>query len=198
MSEFLNTHNVSLTISAASQKQWPETDLPEIALAGRSNVGKSSFINTLLGRKNFARTSGQPGKTQLLNFYNVDDKLHLVDVPGYGYAKVSKAQREAFGKLIEDYLVNRENLRAVVSLVDSRHEPSQDDILMVNFLKYYEIPVILVATKIDKIARGKWNQVESRIKSAVSFDSQVDQFLLFSSVDGTGLNEAWDALVDYL
>lgn len=114
----INTNNLTITISAASKKQYPENDLPEIALAGRSNVGKSSFINTLLNRKNFARTSGQPGKTQLLNFYNIDDQLHFVDVPGYGYARVSKKEREKWGKMIEEYLTTRENLKAVVSLVD--------------------------------------------------------------------------------
>ena len=167
-----NIHNVSLTISAASSKQYPDTDWPEIALAGRSNVGKSSFINTLLNRKNFARTSGRPGKTQLLNFFNIDDTLHFVDVPGYGYARVSKKEREKWGGLIEEYLTTRPNLRAVVSLVDMRHEPSTEDIQMYEFLKYYEIPVILVATKADKIKRGKWNKHESVIKKALQFENR--------------------------
>ena len=138
----INTNNLTITISAASKKQYPENDWPEIALAGRSNVGKSSFINTLLNRKNFARTSGQPGKTQLLNFYNIDDQLHFVDVPGYGYARVSKKEREKWGKMIEEYLTTRENLKAVVSLVDIRHEPPEDDLMRYEFLKYYHIPVI--------------------------------------------------------
>ncbi|HEO6940146.1 TPA: YihA family ribosome biogenesis GTP-binding protein, partial [Streptococcus agalactiae] len=152
--EFLNTHNASILLSAANKSHYPQDDLPEVALAGRSNVGKSSFINTLLGRKNLARTSSKPGKTQLLNFYNIDDKLRFVDVPGYGYAKVSKTERAKWGKMIEEYLVTRDNLRVVVSLVDFRHDPSADDIQMYEFLKYYEIPVIIVATKADKIPRG--------------------------------------------
>lgn len=193
----INTNNLTITISAASKKQYPENDWPEIALAGRSNVGKSSFINTLLNRKNFARTSGQPGKTQLLNFYNIDDQLHFVDVPGYGYARVSKKERKKWGKMIEEYLTTRENLKAVVSLVDIRHEPSEDDLMMYEFLKYYHIPVILVATKADKVPRGKWNKHESIIKKAMKFDS-TDDFIIFSSTDKTGFEEAWEAILRYL
>ncbi|MFC4652552.1 ribosome biogenesis GTP-binding protein YihA/YsxC [Lactococcus nasutitermitis] len=189
----VNINNLTLTISAASKKQYPETALPEIALAGRSNVGKSSFINTLLNRKNFARTSANPGKTQLLNFYNIDEKVHFVDVPGYGYARVSKTEREKWGKMIEEYLTTRENLRAVVSLVDIRHEPSEDDKLMYEFLKYYHLPVILVATKADKIPKGRWNKQEAMIRKSLKFDS-TDDFIIFSSFDKTGLNEAWQAL----
>ncbi|HFR3412279.1 TPA: ribosome biogenesis GTP-binding protein YihA/YsxC, partial [Streptococcus suis] len=159
----INTHNAEILLSAVSKAQYPDDDIPEIALAGRSNVGKSSFINTLLGRKNLARTSGKPGKTQQLNFYNIDDKIRFVDVPGYGYAKVSKTERAKWGKMIEEYLTSRDNLRVVVSLVDMRHEPSADDVQMYEFLKYYEIPVIVVATKADKIPRGKWNKHESII-----------------------------------
>ena len=169
----INPNNLQLTISAASAKQYPETDMPEIALAGRSNVGKSSFINTLLNRKNFARTSSSPGKTQLLNFYNVDDTVHLVDVPGYGYARVSKKEREKFGKMIEEYLTTAPNLKAVVALVDLRHEPSEDDKLMYTFLKFYDIPVILVATKADKIPRGKWNKHVSVIKKPCNLTAQM-------------------------
>lgn len=193
----MNKHNAEIVISAASSKQYPETDMPEIALAGRSNVGKSSFINTLLNRKNLARTSGKPGKTQLLNFYNIDDTIHFVDVPGYGYAKVSKSERAKWGKMIEEYLTTRSNLRAVVSLVDMRHEPSVDDVQMYEFLKYYGIPVILVATKADKIPRGKWNKHESMIKKALQFDS-TDDFIIFSSVDKTGYDQAWQAIENHI
>ncbi|MEO2498670.1 ribosome biogenesis GTP-binding protein YihA/YsxC, partial [Enterococcus faecalis] len=124
----MNVHNAEIVISAVSPKQYPESQLPEIALAGRSNVGKSSFINTLINRKNLARTSGKPGKTQTLNFYLIEDALHFVDVPGYGYAKVSKTERAKWGKMIETYITQREQLRAVVSLIDLRHPPTQDDI----------------------------------------------------------------------
>ena len=192
----VNTHNADILLSAANKSHYPQDDIPEVALAGRSNVGKSSFINTMLNRKNLARTSGKPGKTQLLNFFNIDDKLRFVDVPGYGYARVSKKEREKWGKMIEEYLTSRENLKAVVSLVDLRHEPSADDVQMYEFLKYYEIPVILVATKADKIPRGKWNKHESMIKKKLDFD-KTDTFIIFSSVNKTGVEEAWDAIFDY-
>ena len=192
----VNTHNADILLSAANKSHYPQDDIPEVALAGRSNVGKSSFINTMLNRKNLARTSGKPGKTQLLNFFNIDDKLRFVDVPGYGYARVSKKEREKWGKMIEEYLTSRENLRAVISLVDLRHEPSADDVQMYEFLKYYEIPVILVATKADKIPRGKWNKHESMIKKKLDFD-KTDAFIIFSSVNKTGVEEAWDAIFDY-
>ena len=192
----VNTHNADILLSATNKSHYPQDDIPEVALAGRSNVGKSSFINTMLNRKNLARTSGKPGKTQLLNFFNIDDKLRFVDVPGYGYARVSKKEREKWGKMIEEYLTSRENLRAVVSLVDLRHEPSADDVQMYEFLKYYEIPVILVATKADKIPRGKWNKHESMIKKKLDFD-KTDTFIIFSSVNKTGVEEAWNAIFDF-
>lgn len=192
----VNTHNADILLSATNKSHYPQDDIPEVALAGRSNVGKSSFINTMLNRKNLARTSGKPGKTQLLNFFNIDDKLRFVDVPGYGYARVSKKEREKWGKMIEEYLTSRENLRAVVSLVDLRHEPSSDDVQMYEFLKYYEIPVILVATKADKIPRGKWNKHESMIKKKLDFD-KTDTFIIFSSVNKTGVEEAWNAIFDF-
>ena len=192
----VNTHNADILLSATNKSHYPQDDIPEVALAGRSNVGKSSFINTMLNRKNLARTSGKPGKTQLLNFFNIDDKLRFVDVPGYGYARVSKKEREKWGKMIEEYLTSRENLRAVISLVDLRHEPSADDVQMYEFLKYYEIPVILVATKADKIPRGKWNKHESMIKKKLDFD-KTDTFIIFSSVNKTGVEEAWNAIFDF-
>lgn len=191
----INTNNAEILLSAVSKAQYPQDDMPEIALAGRSNVGKSSFINTLLGRKNLARTSSKPGKTQQLNFYNIDDKLRFVDVPGYGYAKVSKTERAKWGKMIEEYLTSRDNLRAVVSLVDMRHDPSADDIQMYEFLKYYEIPVIVVATKADKIPRGKWNKHETAIKKKLDFDKS-DRFIVFSSETRHGFEEAWNAILE--
>ncbi|WP_151620380.1 ribosome biogenesis GTP-binding protein YihA/YsxC [Streptococcus intermedius] len=191
----INTHNAEILLSAANKSHYPQDEIPEIALAGRSNVGKSSFINTLLNRKNLARTSGKPGKTQLLNFFNIDNQLRFVDVPGYGYAKVSKTERAKWGRMIEEYLTTRENLRAVVSLVDFRHEPSADDVQMYEFLKYYEIPVIVVATKADKIPRSKWNKHESVIKKRLDFDKN-DDFLIFSSVSKDGLDAAWDAILE--
>ncbi|MFZ8102334.1 ribosome biogenesis GTP-binding protein YihA/YsxC, partial [Staphylococcus arlettae] len=149
----INPNEIEILISAVKSEQYPETGLSEVALSGRSNVGKSSFINSMIGRKNMARTSQQPGKTQTLNFYNIDNQLVFVDVPGYGYAKVSKKQREAFGKMIEQYITERDSLKLVIQLVDLRHNPTEDDILMYNFLKYYELPTLVIATKEDKIAK---------------------------------------------
>jgi GTP-binding protein len=143
-----------IVISAVKPAQYPAENLPEIALAGRSNVGKSSFINKMLARKSLARTSSKPGKTQTLNFYIINEVLHFVDVPGYGYAKVSKKEREIWGKMIETYMTTREQLRAVVLLIDVRHPPTKDDVLMYGFLKHYDIPAIIVATKVDKIPKS--------------------------------------------
>lgn len=193
----MKVNHADIVISAVSPAQYPETDIPEIALAGRSNVGKSSFINTLIQRKNLARTSGKPGKTQTLNFYVIEDQFHFVDVPGYGYAKVSKVQRAKWGKMIETYLTQREQLKAVISLVDFRHEPSKEDVQMYDFLKYYQIPVILVATKADKIPSGKWNKHESMIKKSLNFDPS-DDFIIFSSVTKKGKEEAWAAIERYI
>jgi GTP-binding protein len=187
----MDVHNVEMVMSAVSASQYPTDGKPEIALVGRSNVGKSSLTNTLIQRKNFARTSSQPGKTQTLNFYDVEDKLYFVDVPGYGYAKVSKAQREAFGVMIEEYITSRKQLRGVISLVDARHEPSEDDISMYEWLHYYNIPILVVATKSDKISRGKFNKAESVIKKALSFDNEDSDFQFFSSETKYGKDEVW-------
>lgn len=193
----MNVKKAEIVMSAVSPAQYPDTGFPEIALAGRSNVGKSSFINTLLRRKNLARTSSQPGKTQTLNFYAINDSFYFVDVPGYGYAKVSKKERAKWGAMINEYLLEREELRAVVSLIDLRHEPTKEDIQMYDFLKYYELPVIVVATKADKVPKNKRNQHVAAIKKAISFDEQ-DDFIVFSSQDQTGKEEAWRAIESYL
>lgn len=193
----MKVHNAEIVISAVQPEQYPKTKLPEIALAGRSNVGKSSFINTLINRKSLARTSGKPGKTQTLNFYLIEDALHFVDVPGYGYAKVSKTERAKWGEMIETYITEREQLQAVVSLVDMRHDPTADDIQMYEFLKYYEIPVIVVATKCDKIKKNQWNKHESVIKKKLNFDPS-DDFIVFSSETKEGKEKAWAAIEKYL
>lgn len=193
----MDVHSAEIVISAVAPKQYPTDRLPEIALAGRSNVGKSSFINTLLKRKNLARTSSKPGKTQTLNFYLIEKSFYFVDVPGYGYAKVSKEQRAKWGKMIEEYLTQRENLKAVVSLIDFRHLPTQDDLAMYQFLKYYQLPVIIVATKVDKIPRSKRQSQIQKIKKALDLQPE-DTFLTFSAVTKEGLPEAWQALENFL
>lgn len=181
-------------ISAVRPNQYPEDGLPEIALAGRSNVGKSSLINKLLQRKNLARTSSQPGKTQQLNYYRVNQDLYLVDFPGYGYAKVSKTQREQFGVMIETYLQEREQLALQLLVIDIRHEPSKDDVLMYGWLKHYEIPTCIVATKADKIPRSKWDKHLKIIKQALGADKSVP-VVLFSSETGLGREQLWETIL---
>ena len=193
----INPSNVDIIISAVSKEQYPETGLKEVALSGRSNVGKSSFINAICGRKGVARISSKPGKTITLNFYNADNKFVFVDVPGYGYAKQSKTEREKWGAMIEGYLTKRESLSCVVQLVDLRHPPTQDDIMMYDFLKYYELPVIVVATKSDKVPRTKIQKHINVIKRDLEMESE-DQIIPFSSVDKQILREIMTALENFI
>lgn len=186
-----------IVISAVRPEQYPETDIPEFALAGRSNVGKSSFINKMLNRKGLARISSKPGKTQTLNFFLINEVLHFVDVPGYGYAKVSKSEREAWGKMIETYITAREQLRAVVQIVDLRHPPSKDDIIMYNFLKHYGIPCIIIATKADKIPKGKWQKHLKVTRETLNMNES-DHIILFSSETGEGKEQAWKLIESYM
>jgi len=185
--------SAEIVISAVRPEQYPEGDLPEFALAGRSNVGKSSFINKMLNRKSLARTSSKPGKTQTLNFFIINEMMHFVDVPGYGYAKVSKSERAAWGKMIETYLTSREQLRAALLIVDLRHPPTKDDIMMYDFFKHYEIPCIVIATKADKIPRGKWQKHLKVTKETLQLEKG-DEIILFSSETGQGKEEAWKSL----
>ena len=193
----INPSNVDIIISAVSKEQYPETGLKEVALSGRSNVGKSSFINAICGRKGVARISSKPGKTITLNFYNADNKFVFVDVPGYGYAKQAKTEREKWGAMIEGYLTKRESLSCVVQLVDLRHPPTQDDIMMYDFLKYYELPVIVVATKSDKVPRTKIQKHINVIKRDLEMESE-DQIIPFSSVDKQKLPEIMTALENFI
>src|SRR5699024_6765353 len=193
----INPSNVDIIISAVSKEQYPETGLKEIALSGRSNVGKSSFINAICGRKGVARTSSKPGKTITLNFYNADNKFVFVDVPGYGAAKQLKAEREKWVGMIEGYHKNGETLSCVVQLIDLRDPPTDDDIAMYDFLKYYELPVIIVATKSDKIARGKIQKHISVIKRELEMEPE-DQICTFSSVDKVKLPEIMTALQKFV
>lgn len=186
----MEVHNVDLTISAVRPDQYPKTNYPEVALVGRSNVGKSSLTNVLINRRNFAHTSSQPGKTQTLNFYAVEDQLYFVDVPGYGYAKVSKKERERFGQMIEQYLTQRDQLRGAILLVDGRHAPTADDVSMYQWLQYYHIPTLVVATKIDKVKGNTWNRQESLIKKTLGLAAG-DQLVLFSAMNKTGKDAVW-------
>lgn len=186
----MEVHNVDLTISAVSPEQYPQTGYPEIALVGRSNVGKSSLTNVLINRRNFAHTSSQPGKTQTLNFYNVEDQLYFVDVPGYGYAKVSKKERERFGQMIEQYLTQREQLKGVILLVDARHAPTADDVSMYEWLKYYQLPTLVVATKIDKVKSNVWNRQKSLIRKTLNLEPETP-LILFSATSKRGKEQVW-------
>lgn len=181
---------VDLIISAIRRSQYPTDNKPEYLLIGRSNVGKSSFINTLINRKNYARTSSRPGKTQTINFYNINEEFYLVDAPGYGYAGVSKTKRKKFGLMIEDYIINRKNLKCVFLLIDFRHKPTNDDILMYNYLKYYKIPTVIVATKSDKVgitsAQKQRNMILNELDLVVG-----DEFITFSSVSKDGKEEIY-------
>lgn len=189
--------SVDLVISAVRMSQYPETEMPEFLLLGRSNVGKSSFINTITGRKSIARTSGKPGKTQTLNFYNVNNEFHLVDVPGYGYASVSFAQREKFGKMIEEYLINRKQMKKVFLLVDFRHKPSKDDLLMYEFLKHYNIPVVVILTKVDKVNKTAREKQKQKILSTLDL-VYGDTYVTFSSVTKDGMDEVHNIIENEL
>lgn len=151
----------------------------------------------MINRKGLARTSSKPGKTQTLNFYIIQDQFYFVDVPGYGYAKVSKTERAKWGQMLETYLTKRDTLKAVLSVVDLRHAPSKEDVQMYQFLKYYDLPVIVVATKADKIPRSKWNKHIKIVKDTLEFDKN-DEFVMFSSETGEGKDEAWRLIEKYL
>ncbi len=180
--------SVNLEISAVRRSQYPTDNKPEFLLVGRSNVGKSSFINTLINRKNYARTSATPGKTQTINFYLVNEQFYLVDAPGYGYADVNKKKQKKFGLMMEDYLTSRENLKQVFMLVDFRHKLSNDDIMMYNFLKYYKLPVTIIATKVDKIPITK--QQQQRNVLLEDLDLVIgDEFIMFSNITKVGKDE---------
>lgn len=182
-----NINNVNLVISAVSKRQYPEHNKPEIAMCGRSNVGKSSFINTVLNRKNFARVSSKPGKTRTLNFFNLDEKIMLVDVPGYGYAKMSKNEKEKLYDMIVEYFTNSKNLSFVFHLIDSRHKPSEDDIMMNEFLNYYNIPFVLVLTKTDKISKNELSKNTAILKKTFDLTNNIS-IIPFSAVSKTTVN----------
>jgi len=191
----MKVNEAQFIISAVGPSQYPVDALPEIALAGRSNVGKSSLINRLISRKNLARTSSQPGKTQTLNYYLINTDLYFVDLPGYGYAKVSKTKREVWGKFIEDYLLKREEIKLLLLLVDLRHPPSKDDIGMYKWLKHVDVPICVVATKADKIPKGKWQKHLKVVRDALIFDPS-DRLIIFSSETGMGKDELWQVITD--
>ena len=185
--------DANLDIIATRRSQYPIDNKPEFLLVGRSNVGKSSFINTVFGRKNLAYTSSKPGKTQTLNFYQVNKEFYIVDVPGYGYANTNKKQVEKFGIMIEEYLKQRPYLKHVFLLVDYRHKPTEDDILMYKFLKYYNLSVTIVCTKYDKVNRGLRAKQDDVIKNTLN-PSLGDEIVNFSSVTKLGKERIYEII----
>lgn len=178
---------------AVKAAQYPPDDLPEIAFAGRSNVGKSSLLNLITGRKALARVSGSPGKTRTINFYRCNDRFRIVDLPGYGYAKISRSESEKWGAMMEAYLEGRENLIKVVQLVDIRHEPSVQDVQMYDYLKYHELDGIVVATKADKIGKNEKARAIKRIASSLGM-SEEDIVIPVSSLKKSGHEELLDTI----
>lgn len=184
----MKINEVELSNVAVRRSQYPTDGKPEFLLIGRSNVGKSSFINSIIERKDYARISSKPGKTQTINFYKVNDVFYLVDVPGYGYASVSKETQKKFGMMIEEYLSEREELKQVFMLVDFRHKPTEDDLLMYNFLKFHDVKVTLIATKVDKI--GVTQREKNKKQITDNIDLAIgDELVLFSSKTKLGKRE---------
>lgn len=182
---------------AVNPKQYPQDDLPEIALAGRSNVGKSSFINSMINRANLARTSGKPGKTRTINFYIINDSFRFVDLPGYGYAQVSKAEKNKWGKIIEEYLVQRKNLKEVVLVVDIRHEPTNQDLQMYQWIKSFGYSGIVIATKADKISKGSYQKHVKIVREKLGVqDSSL--IIPYSAEKKTNKDKVWDVFKEIL
>ena len=193
----MKINTIELIISAVRESQYPTDNKEEFLLVGRSNVGKSSFINTIINRKNYARTSSTPGKTQTLNFYKINDSFYLVDAPGYGFAKVRNSLKKKFGLIMESYLKSRENLKVVFLLVDFRHKPTSDDIMMYDYLKYYNIPVTIICTKVDKVSKNNHAKNKNIIQKELNLPDDKN-IILFSSVTKIGKNEVYEEIEKHL
>ena len=189
----MNVTKAEMIITAGFSSQFPEHEMPEIAFAGKSNVGKSSLLNAMLNRRALARTSSQPGKTQTINFYSVQDTFMFVDLPGYGYAKVSKMDRERWGKLIEGYLEKRPQLKKIVLLIDIRHEVGNNDKMMYDWIKHYHSEVVVVATKMDKIKRSQVQKHLSIIRKGLNLMPE-DKLIAFSAETKQGKEELWKCI----
>ncbi|WP_218783535.1 ribosome biogenesis GTP-binding protein YihA/YsxC [Clostridium botulinum] len=181
-------------ISAVKKGQYPEDGRPEVAFVGRSNVGKSTLINTLTNRRKLVKVSSTPGKTRLINFFVINDNMYFVDLPGYGYAKVSKREKENWGYIMEQYLVERDQLKKIVLLVDSRHKPTSDDINMYNWIKHYNYEVLVVGTKLDKLKRNDINKNKKIIRDTLKMDKD-DKILLISSLSKEGKEEVLEQIL---
>ncbi len=183
--------SVNLETVCGITSKLPENQMPEIAFAGKSNVGKSSLINGLMNRKSLARTSSQPGKTQTINFYNINEALYFVDLPGYGYAKVSQSIKEKWGKMIENYLHKSKQLRAVFLLIDIRHEPSANDRNMYEWIKYHGYEPVIITTKLDKINRSQRTKHVKMIREGLGMPKE-GLIFPFSAVTKDGRDEIWE------
>lgn len=188
--------NPKFEVSAVGPKQYPKGNLPEIVLVGKSNVGKSSFINTMLNRKNLARTSNTPGKTRQINFYNIDDNFYFVDLPGYGYSKMSKEEKVISGKYIEEYLEKRDNIHLIILVLDIRHKPTADDILMYKYILKTNLPYIVLTNKADKIAVTKVDTAVEEIKKYLGLSYTT--ILPFSAERKIYTDKVWEELEKYL
>ena len=186
-----NIVHAKLGVTAVKPGQFPESERAEVAFVGKSNVGKSSMINTMLGRKSLVRTSQNPGKTRTINFFEVEESWYFVDLPGYGYAKVSKSESQKWGAMVEGYLKDRPPLVALVLLLDIRHEAGSNDKMLYEWCKYYNLPVILVATKSDKLKRSQLQKHTAMIRRGLNAEEQV---LPFSSLSKAGREELWEVL----
>ena len=186
--------DIRMDMSAVKKEQYPDDGLPQIAFVGRSNVGKSSSINTLLNRKKIARVSKTPGKTRTINFYKINSEFYFVDLPGYGYAKLSKEEKSSWGKVMEEYFINSKNLIHVFILVDIRHEPKEDDVLMLDFVRHYGIPVSIIATKSDKVTRNDAAISKRTIKSKMKLEGE--RILPISALKKTGVEEIWNHVLE--
>lgn len=186
----MNLNNTRYELTAVKPDQYPGSSIPEVAFIGRSNVGKSSIINALLNRKNLARTSATPGKTREINFYNIDDFMYLVDLPGYGYASVSRDKKSSWGQIVDTYLNLRLQLKLLILLVDIRHKPSDDDIVMYDWICQRNVPHLVVATKLDKITKSQVKARLQEIKTMLRIDDDAG-LLPFSSETKQGREELW-------
>lgn len=193
----MEVKNPYLVISAPNSKSWPEGNLPEIVMAGRSNVGKSSLINTITRRKNLAYVGNTPGKTRLLNFFNIDDRFLLVDVPGYGYANASKKTLIQFGEMMEEYFGSREQKRGLLIIVDARHKPSEDDVTMMEYARYHGMKLAVVATKMDKLKRSEVKKNLDKIKTTLELTDE-DYLIPFSSEKRQGIDRVWQVIDEML
>lgn len=189
----MNVNNVELTAVCGRKDQYPNTELPEVAFVGKSNVGKSSLINCMVNRKSLARTSQNPGKTRTINFYNIENIVHFVDLPGYGYARAAKSEIAKWGKMIEEYLLERSQLKSIILLIDIRHQPSDNDKIMYDWLKHYGYKIIIVTTKSDKLKRSQINKHISIIGKSLQLDKE-DLLVPFSSETKDGREKLWDII----